>query len=237
MADLTSYVKSATLIEKPYHKALTTRRRDELETMTNTDERPVLLLDIDGVLNLFPKPLDLHARVKGTASANSVEREHDVHRVVLDAAQIHPYTVRIPADLPSLIAQLSEHYDIHWYTMWNASANRVFAPLAGIPEFPHFQCDWIAGEIAFEDAESPWWMRKHIWIAKTPLIPGFVGSRPFLWIDDDSNEVDTMWLEAHPGVGNFQLITVPPHTGLTQAVVDEAIEWARSLTIQEEYAS
>jgi hypothetical protein len=202
--------------------------------MMKTDERPVLLLDIDGVLNLFPQPRTMAERVKGTAPEM---REHEVHRVRLDDYQTVPYMIRIPSDLPSLIAQLSEHFDIHWYTMWNESANRVFAPLAGVPTFPHFECDWVAGREEFEAARSPEWMRKHIWIAKTPLIPGYVGSRPFLWVDDDSNEVDTLWLESHPGVGAFQLITVESHSGLTQAVVDEAVEWARSLTIQEEQAS
>jgi hypothetical protein len=202
--------------------------------MNTSPERPVLLLDIDGVLNLFPARWTLAGRVKGTGPEI---REHDTHRVLLDDDQTVPYMLRIPQDTPSLVAQLTEHFDIHWYTMWNTSANRVFAPLAGLPEFPHFECDWVAGREEFDAARSPEWMRKYIWIAKTPLIPGFLGDRPFLWIDDDTSEVDTLWLESHPGVGVFQLITVKPHSGLTQAVVDEAIEWARSLTIQEEQAS
>jgi hypothetical protein len=46
-----------------------------------------------------------------------------------------------------------------------------------------------------------------------------------------------MYLETYATVGPFRIITVASHNGLTQAVVDEAIEWAQSLTIQEEVAS
>jgi hypothetical protein len=199
--------------------------------MNATPERPVMLLDIDGVLNLFPS-------YGITRDADElVTRQTARHAVLLSDDQTAPYRLSIPNDLPALVTQLGEHFDIHWYTMWNDYANRVFSPLAGLPEFPHFECDWFAGQEAYDKVWSPDWFRKYIWIAKTPLVPRYVGSRPFVWIDDDVTEVDTLWLEQHPAIGEFRIIAVKPHTGLTQAVVDEAIEWARSLTMQEEVAS
>lgn len=200
--------------------------------MTTTIERPVLLLDIDGVLNLFPR-----FTIQGGAVIDRVTRQTDRHRVRLDETQKSTYLLNIPADARSLVTQLAEHFDVHWYTMWNDAADAVFAPLAGLPSFPYFECDWVDGREAFEKIWSPAWMRKYIWIAKTPLIPRYVGARPFLWIDDDTGPVDTLWLRDHPVVGEFNIITVEPHSGLTQAVVDEAIEWARSLTIKEDIAS
>lgn len=207
--------------------------------MSETTERPVLLLDIDGVLNLFPRALSIHERIKGSAESTGIApmREHTAHRVFLSDEQMHPYVVRVPADAPMLVEQLAEHFDLRWYTMWNASAASVFAPLAGLPAFPHLQCSHTAGREALYAVDTPEWMDKHLWAAKTPLIPGYLGSRAFCWIDDDSSAVDTMWLELQPNIGPFQLITVNSATGLTQAVVDEAIEWARSLTITEELAS
>lgn len=190
-------------------------------------DKPILLLDIDGVLNLFPRALTIGQRVKGEPYPEI--RDHAVHRVTLHDEQTRPYMIRIPDDAPALIAQLVEHFDIRWYTMWNEAANRVFAPLAGIPEFEHFECDWTSGRMVYFASGAPEWMDKFIWVAKTPLIEGYVGDRPFVWIDDDSDPVDTMYLNDHANVGSFHLITVEPHTGLTQAVVDEAIDWARTL--------
>lgn len=190
-------------------------------------DKPILLLDIDGVMNLFPRALTTLQRVKGDPYPEM--RDHEVHLVTLSEEQKNPYRIRIAKDAPALIAQLQEHFDIHWYTMWNDAANTVFAPLAGIPEFPVFECDWTAGRSRYWLSGAPEWMDKHIWIAKTPLIPEFVGDRPFVWIDDDSEVVDTMYLNDYTDAGPFHLITVEPHTGLDQAVVDEAIDWARTL--------
>lgn len=195
-------------------------------------DKPLLLLDIDGVLNLFPRAMSVKQRVKGDPYPEI--RDHEVHVVRLSDEQEHPYRLRIATDVAVLIEQLVEHFDIRWYTMWNEAANRVFAPLAGIPEFPVFECDWVEGRKTYWASDAPEWMDKHVWIAKTPLIEGHVGQRPFLWIDDDSEVVDTMYLEAHANVGPFQIITVAPHSGLTQAVVDEAIDWARSLVASTE---
>ena len=190
-------------------------------------DKPLLLLDIDGVMNLFPRPLTFGKRAKGEPYPEI--RDHAVHRVSIHDEQTHPYMIRIPDDAPDLISQLQEHFEIAWYTMWNEAANRVFAPLAGIPEFTQFECDWTRGRLAYFASGAPEWMDKHIWIAKTPLIPTYVGDRPFVWIDDDSAPVDTMYLNDYTDVGPFHLITVEPHTGLTQAVVDEAIDWATAL--------
>lgn len=200
--------------------------------MTATDERPVLLLDIDGVLNLFPR-----YTIEGGAVIDRVTRQTDRHRVRLDEDQKSTYLLNIPADAHALVTQLAEHFDVHWYTMWNSAADAVFAQVANLPTFPYFECDWVDGRKAYDRIWAPEWMRKYIWIAKTPLIPGYVGSRPFVWIDDDTGPVDTLWLSDQPALGEFSIITVEPHIGLTQAVVDEAIEWARSLTTEEDLAS
>lgn len=191
------------------------------------DEKPILLLDIDGVCNLFPRALTTAKRAKGEPYPEI--REHDVHRVTLSDEQEHPYMLRIARDLPDLVSQLQEHFEVRWYTMWNDAADRVFAPLAGLPALDYFECDWDAGRVAYRRTDAPAWMDKHIWIAKTPLIEGYLGDRPFVWIDDDSGPADGMYLDNHAEVGDYLLLTVEPHLGLTQAVVDEAIDWARTL--------
>ena len=207
--------------------------------MTNTEERPVLLLDIDGVLNLFPQRLSMGAHLKGTLTnaPSHTLRDHTAHRVRLDDDQEHPYMIRIPTDVASLVSQLQEHFDVHWYTMWNVSADAVFAPMAGLPSMPYLLCDWTLGQEILTESGAPVWLRREVWRAKTPLIETHIGQRPFCWIDDDTTAADDLYLETYATVGPFRIITVASHNGLTQAVVDEAIEWAQSLTIKEEVAS
>jgi hypothetical protein len=214
--------------------------------MNMTPERPVLLLDIDGVLNLLPQAVFPEKTEKGALGGGllpvqpeylPITRPHSEHLVYLSPEQKFPYLVSIADDTAFLVNQLVEHFDIHWYTMWNESAAAVFAPLAGLPEFPHFECDWSDGEDVLHKSNTPKWLRKLVWTAKTPLIEGHLGTRPFVWVDDGSNDADALYLEEHANVGEFMLLTVEAHTGLTQNVVNAAIEWARSLTMQEEVAS
>lgn len=195
--------------------------------MKMTSERPVLLLDIDGVLNLFPHFLE-----------DRVTRQTQRQSALLSSTQKQPYSLDIPLDAADLVDQLADYFELHWYTMWNEHARAVFTPLAGIrQQFDHFECDWVGGLDALNATDTPEWMRKAIWVAKTPLIPEHVGDRPFVWVDDDTTPVDSLWLEAHPEVGEFLLITVEPHSGLTQDTVNEAIAWAQSLALKEEVAS
>ena len=127
---------------------------------------------------------------------------------------------------------------MRWYTMWNEHARRTFAPLAGIrQDFDHYECDWVEGRMLLEDMKTPEWLLRMLWVAKTPFIPQHLNGRPFCWVDDDSGPADEMWLENHPDVGEFRLITVEPHVGLTQDTVNEAIAWAQALALKEEVAS
>lgn len=186
--------------------------------------KPYLLLDIDGVLNLFPS----------FSSDAQVKRPVARHRAVIERANMQEgvkelaYGVNIPLDAAALIAQLSDHFEIRWYTMWNEHAARVFAPLAGIPDFDYFEADHREGLLALL-RRNQGFMRDRLWLAKTPLIPDYVGDRPFVWVDDDTRAIDTDWLQDQ-GLTQFQIITVEPHSGLTQEVVDLAIAWATTLT-------
>lgn len=196
--------------------------------MTTTDERPVLLLDVDGVLNLLPN------RDEGAL----ITRQTQLQTARLHDEQLAAYRLNIPVDAQHLVGQLAEHFDLRWYTMWNEHARQVFAPLAGIThEFDHLQCDWTLGRDVLDIAGTPQWMKSRVWVAKTPLIESHLGSRPFVWIDDDTTEYDTLWLENHTDVGEFLIITVRSHSGLTQDTVNEAIAWAQALASQEKVAS
>lgn len=177
------------------------------------DQKPMLMLDIDGVLNLFGG--------RGTADMPLVQST-DIHIA-------GSFVVRVPEGTLSRIERLSEWFDIHWFTMWNENAERSFAPVVGLPFFPYLKVDWFAGENVLRERHPENWrdVSRVLWTAKTPLVPGHANGRPFIWVDDDTTLVDTAWLRQHPDVNeNFMIITVDPWEGLTENTVRQAIAWA-----------
>ena len=78
--------------------------------------RPLLLLDVDGVLNPFD----------GDCPAGYAE--HDLFP--------GEEPVRVNTAHGDWLAELAAHFDVVWATAWNDDANRILGPLLGIPGFP-----------------------------------------------------------------------------------------------------
>ncbi|WP_242903125.1 HAD domain-containing protein [Actinomadura terrae] len=79
--------------------------------------RPVLLLDVDGVLNPY-----------GTTECPAGFIEHDLFP--------GEDPVRLCPAHGEWIDQLQQVFDIAWATGWNDEANRLLAPLLGIQTLP-----------------------------------------------------------------------------------------------------
>jgi hypothetical protein len=79
--------------------------------------RPLLLLDVDGVLLVGPSVDDLDV---------DADREP-----------------RIPPEAPEWLADLAEEFELCWATTWEEMANAVLAPRLGLPPLPavHFDLD------------------------------------------------------------------------------------------------
>jgi hypothetical protein len=83
-------------------------------------EKPLLLLDIDGVLNFFG-PL-----------TSQYHRE----------TQISRYRIRLDRRHPLWLVDLEQEFEIVWATMWQDMASGVFAPFFGWGEdTPHIDFD------------------------------------------------------------------------------------------------
>lgn len=79
--------------------------------MTPTPERPLLLLDVDGVLVVPDSLLNEHGEVVS-------------------------YETRLAVELAPWLAELAAVYDLMWNTRWGPSANHQLGPQLGLPRLP-----------------------------------------------------------------------------------------------------
>ncbi|WP_433474012.1 HAD domain-containing protein [Spirillospora sp. CA-142024] len=161
--------------------------------------RPLLYLDVDGVLN--PE-----APLEGFA-------EHAIGRL----------TVRINPDHGTWLRDLSAHYDLVWATTWEEHANEYIAPLLDLPPLPHVAIS--AYEPQDGDPRTPLLQlpRMRKW---APILRHADG-RPFAWVDDVIPL--TVRRQALPYRRGLRLVRVRPEEGLTRRHVDGLRRWAGRL--------
>ncbi|MCP9953794.1 MULTISPECIES: HAD domain-containing protein [Actinomadura] len=161
--------------------------------------RPLLYLDVDGVLNPEePRP--------GFA-------EHAVGRL----------TVRVNPVHGTWLQDLSARYDLVWATTWEEHANEYIGPLVGLPPLPHVEISAYASRDG--DPRTPLLQlpRMRKW---APILRHAEG-RPFAWVDDVIPL--TVRRQAFPHRRALRLIPVRPEVGLTRHHVDALHRWGARL--------
>lgn len=83
--------------------------------MSNNNYKPILLLDIDGVINIEP-PV----------------KENQVETLNIGTERIF-----FPKNIRENLAKLIPVFDIIWASAWEADAPIDLAPELGLPDFPH----------------------------------------------------------------------------------------------------
>ncbi|MFC4536540.1 HAD domain-containing protein [Sphaerisporangium dianthi] len=158
-------------------------------------KRPLVLLDVDGVLN----PARRH-----TLRLRRYECVLDgqVYSVLLNA--------RHGAELAALARDTGA--ELAWATTWEHHANEHIAPRLGLPALPVVAVNGDPGSRAGE----------HF---KTRHVAEYVAGRPFVWFDDSLGAHDWQYLKDHPAVGEFLLVEVDPRTGLTDGHLARARDW------------
>ncbi|WP_143020152.1 HAD domain-containing protein [Sinosporangium album] len=162
-------------------------------------ERPLLLVDVDGVLNPLGRPSPEFRRyqchVEGETYTVYLNSKHGTRLLAL--------AVETGAELV-------------WATTWEHWANDWIAPRIGLPALPVIK---LPPNVRGEFGE----------LFKTPAIAEYVAGRPFVWFDDQVWAADEDYLRAHPSVGDFLLVQVEPGAGLTATDLDYARNWLRDL--------
>jgi hypothetical protein len=171
--------------------------------MPVTTDVPILLLDVDGVLNAARLDLPEGWR-RGTFNGFVLSWD------------------------PTVTARLRELHEsgrveIQWLTTWTTDADRLLAEPMGLPRGLRTHARGDAAPTGFAGAfggAAGWWK-----LAAAREVAAAEPDRRIVWVDDDLAEqaADTgEWLAAHPHV----LVVAPSlSVGLTHAQLDEIEAW------------
>lgn len=157
--------------------------------------RPLLLLDVDGVLNPAGRPTPDFRRYRCTVA----DVAYTVHLNPRHGTRLMELALRTGAELA-------------WATTWEQYANEWIAPRLGLPSLPVITMGPDAGSRCGE-------------MVKTRYVAEYVGRRPFVWFDDQVYREDEEYLRVHRGLDDFLLVHVPATVGLTSRHLDAALRW------------
>lgn len=169
-----------------------------MDAHPSPDQRPLLLIDIDGVLN--------------REVSNSVGKKLGYRRArISDPISGWRYTMHLnPSDGAALLA-MRDVFELAWCTTWRHAANGYIRTILRLPEpLPVVDVNYERDDMS-----------------KVPAILRFAGDRPFVWLDDDVWDRDHDLLAA-PDVPEHLVIRTHPVDGMTAEHLEQARAWAAS---------
>ena len=165
-----------------------------------TSDRPVLAVDIDGVISLFgfDQPIEPGRVEPGKAPGEFHLIDGMLHCIALETG-------------PRL-NRLANAYDLVWASGWEDRANDHLPDILGVPELPYLTFD---GRARFGTAH---------W--KLEALVEYAGSRALAWVDDSLDESCFEWAEQRPAP--TLLVPTESDVGLLEAHVEALESWART---------
>jgi hypothetical protein len=180
--------------------------------MSKDLSRPLLMVDIDGVISLFGAAPGLQGSpvaALGQPSGRRGTADGSFHSIE-----------GIPHFLSSTAAghllDLSSLFDLVWCSGWEEKANEHLPHLLGLPATLPF--------LRFSDGVRGTRVTNGHW--KLEAIETFAAGRPLAWIDDALSEACHEWAAARP-VPTL-LVQTAPELGLTSREAQLLADWARA---------
>jgi hypothetical protein len=163
---------------------------------SSSDRRPVVALDVDGVLNPSSDQPGFEL-FEVTVMEGSLPDSPFVNPLVVPGTVL---SVRLSKVHAEWITSLREVAEVVWATTWEHAANELLAPLLGIEPLgviehstvPPTFSQWRNGEVASWKFES---------------IDAHVGDRPLVWVDDQAWGF-TQWNDPDPPARSRFLVDV-----------------------------
>jgi hypothetical protein len=167
--------------------------------------RPLLLVDIDGVVSLFG--FSPHAAPAGSF--------HSIDGI--------PHF--LSATAPAHLLALSEIFELVWCSGWEERANEYLPALLGLPaELPFLRfapavraASGLSGSGERRTTRGHW---------KLDAIDAYAGARALAWIDDCLDEACRAWAAAR--AAPTLLVRTEAAVGVTATHVAELTRWARA---------
>lgn len=187
-------------------------------------DKPILYLDIDGVLNVFPEPHKApssHRHLRNWGRWNTFTVPHPDPRK-------DDYLITYSLDMLDALLSLSDRYHITWLTDWRNDAVSVFSHNTGFPTFPvaHAMGADIPGLGIWSYTghyDSRWWKANAI-VDDMEANP----DRRWSWIDDNIGSAARTYFKSLAkitGVKNL-MITTSERLGITPADIVRLEEFA-----------
>ncbi len=171
-------------------------------------ERPLLMVDIDGVISLFGG---------WEQQWRADERDDDgVGGARLDGSfhSIDGTPHFLSGTAAAHLLELSSMFELVWASGWEERANEHLPHLLGLPwELPFLRFPRAVGR-----SNAHW---------KLDAIEAHARGRPLAWIDDAFNDACHEWAARRPAA--TLLVKTQPERGLTAHEAQQLAAWARTL--------
>jgi hypothetical protein len=177
------------------------------------ERKPLLLVDIDGVISLFGQPLAALAERRSLDGSLLDGSFHSIEGIP------HFFSSTAAAHL----LELWPLFELVWASGWEERANEHLPRLLGLPgELPFLRFPRALGVAG--GAQGTHVTRAH-W--KLASIEAYAGDRPLAWVDDAFNPACHEWAAAR-GAATL-LVQTAPERGLTSREAALLAEWAGRL--------
>ena len=173
--------------------------------MPRASDKPLLFVDVDGVISLFGFR-EGYGLAPGDAPFARCPPGalHSINGVM------H----YISSECGRYLERLAGRYEIVWATGWEEAANDYLPHLLGLPgQLPFLTFD---GRVA---AGSAHW--------KVDAIAAHAGERPLAWIDDNIDDSCRAWAEGR--AAPTLIIQTLRHEGMGEGHVETLLRWADEL--------
>jgi hypothetical protein len=160
--------------------------------------KPLLMVDIDGVISLFPAPPDpAGAPRRADGSFHSID---GIPHFLSATAAAH-------------LLDLSAHFELVWASGWEEKANEYLPHLLGLPVLPFLRFD--SGVAGTRETRGHW---------KLESMDACAAGRPLAWVDDALDAACHDWAAARPAP--TLLVQTAPERGLTSREALLLQDWA-----------